>query len=62
MSVSDFYNAVTPGSCLSHGVGRGVYKILEEDEVLSANTYELEKLPNTSKGQPGILNEVRYNT
>ena len=33
MSVKDFYNAVTPGSSLSHGVGRGVYTIVEKSDI-----------------------------
>ena len=51
MSVKDFYNAVTPGSSLTHGVGRGVYTILNEDDVCSKNTYENEKLPTAAGWQ-----------
>ena len=59
MSVKDFYNAVTPGSSLTHGVGRGVYTALEKDDVCSSQTYENEKLPTERNGKPGLLNEVR---
>ena len=58
MSVKDFYNAVTPGSSLTHGVGRGVYTILGKDDICSATTYGHEKLPVESKGRPSLLNEV----
>ena len=59
MSVKDYYSAVTPGSSLTHGTGRGVYTILEDDEVTSSTTYENEKLP--TEGKPGIslLNEAK---
>ena len=59
MSVKDFYNAVTPGSSLTHGVGRGVYTVLGKDDICSQNTYENEKLPTESKGRPSLLNEVK---
>ena len=58
MSVKDFYNAVTPGSSLTHGVGRGVYTIQTKDEICSAHTYETEKLPTDGKPGPSLLNEV----
>ena len=57
MSVKDFYNSVTPGSSITHGVGRGVYAILNKDDVSSQTTYENEKLP--THGGPSILNEVQ---
>ena len=60
MSVKDFYNAVTPGSSLTHGVGRGVYTILGKDELCSSNTYENEKLPLERDGKPSLLNEVKF--
>ena len=60
MSVKDFYNAVTPGSSLTHGVGRGVYTILGKDDIRSATTYGHEKLPVESKGRPSLLNEVNF--
>lgn len=60
MSVKDFYNAVTPGSSLTHGVGRGVYTILGKDDICSATTYGHEKLPVESKGRPSLLNEVHF--
>ena len=58
MSVKDFYNAVTPGSSLTHGVGRGVYTILEKDDVCSSATYKNEKLPTERDGDVSLLNEV----
>ena len=58
MSVKDFYNAVTPGSSLTHGVGQGVYTILKKEEICSAKTYEDEKLPIQRKGEASLLNEV----
>ena len=58
MSVKDFYNAVTPGSSLTHGVGRGVYTIIDKDEIASAKTFENEKVPTEAKGRPSLLNEV----
>ena len=60
MSVKDFYNAVTPGSHLTHGVGRGTYVILTEDDVHSARLYEEEKIPDKKLRvhAPSILNEV----
>ena len=58
MSVKDFYNAVTPGSSLTHGVGRGVYTIIGDDEICSAKTFENEKVPTEKKGRPSLLNEV----
>lgn len=58
MSVKDFYNAVTPGSSLTHGVGRGVYTIIDKDEICSAKTFENEKVPTEKKGRPSLLNEV----
>ena len=59
MSVKDFYNAVTPGSSLTHGVGRGAYTILRKDDVSSETTYANENLPIDYKEGPGLLNEVR---
>ena len=59
MSVKDFYNAVTPGSSLSHGTGRGVYTILEEQDVKSSTTYDIEKVPTEHNGKYSLLNEVK---
>ena len=59
MSVKDFYNAVTPGSSLTHGVGRGVYTIVGKDDIGSAKIYENEKVPTEAKGRPSLLNEVK---
>ena len=58
MSVKDFYNAVTPGSTLTHGVGRGVYTVLEETDICSNKTYEEEKLPIVREGKDSLLNKV----
>ena len=58
MSVKDFYNAVTPGSSVTHGVGRGIYTVLGQEDVCSAATYGNEKLPLETKGKPSLLNEV----
>jgi len=59
MSVKDFYNAVTPGSSLTHGVGQGVYTIIDKDEICSAKTFENEKVPTEKKGRPSLLNEIQ---
>lgn len=59
MSVKDFYNAVTPGSSLTHGVGRGVYTILGKNDLCSSTTYQNEKLPIDHDGAPSLLNEVK---
>ena len=59
MSVKDFYNAVTPGSHLTHGVGRGAYILLTEEDIHSAKMYEEEKIPfSRVKGTTSLLNEV----
>ena len=58
MSVKDFYNAVTPGSSVTHGFGKGVYTTLGKDDVSSPETYENEKLPLETKERPSVLNEV----
>ena len=58
MSVKDFYNAVTPGSSVTHGVGRGVYTILRNDDVCSTGTYETEKLPIDYNDGHSLLNEA----
>ena len=60
MSVKDFYNAVTPGSTLTHGVGRGVYTIIADEEICTEKTYEEEKLPTVQGGEFGLLNNVGY--
>ena len=61
MSVKDFYNACTPWSTLTHGVGRGTYTLLNTDEITSAKTYEVEKLPPKPDGRYSLLNEVNEN-
>ena len=58
MNVSDFYNAVTPGSSLTHGVGRGVYTIIDEKDICSAQTYEDGKLPINEENHHSVFNEV----
>ena len=58
MSASDFYNAVTPGSSLTHGVGRGVYTIIDQNDICSAKTYEDGKLPIEEDSHSSVLNEV----
>ena len=60
MSVSDFYNSVTPGSSLSHGTGQGVYTIVDDGSVASSETYENEKLPMEHKEGSSLLNEVNF--
>ena len=60
MSVKDFYNAVTPGSSLTHGAGRGVYTILDKNDICSSGTYLLEKLPTERSKESCMLNEVKY--
>jgi len=59
MSVRDFYNAVTPGSSLSHGVGRGVYTIVKPDELRTSEMYQLEKLPTDRRNETSVLNEIQ---
>ena len=58
MSVKVFYNAVTPGSSMSHGVGRGVYTIVDKNDINSAKMYDDEKLPTERRGEISVLNEV----
>ena len=60
MSVSDFYNSVTPGSSLSHGTGQGVYTIVDVGTVAASETYENEKLPMEHKEGSSLLNEVNF--
>ncbi len=55
MSVKDFYNAVAPGSILTHGTGQGTYVIVTLDEITSGKTYETEKLPI----QDSVLNKIQ---
>ena len=56
MSASDFYNAVTPGSTLSHGTGRGVYTQVTLDEIHAKKLYDQEKIP-----MDGLLNKIQRN-
>ena len=58
MSVKDFYNAVTPGSSLGHGVGRGVYKLIDTKEICSQKMLDEENLPKQSRHEISVLNEV----
>ena len=60
MSVKDFYNAVTPGSTLTHGVGRGSYCLLGKDDICSERIYQNEKVPTDKKGRYSMLNEVTF--
>ena len=62
MSVKDFYNAVTPGSSLSHGVGRGVYTIVDKKEICSQKMFDEEKLPTERRKDISVLNEVTLMT
>lgn len=57
MSVSDFYNAVTPGSTLTNGTGRGVYTIVTNEEIHSKELYGMEKIPN-ERGE-SLLNNIQ---
>jgi len=59
MSVKDFYNAVTPGSSLSHGVGRGVYTIVDKNEICSQKMFDEEKLPIQRRKDISVLNEIQ---
>ena len=58
MSVKDFYNAVTPGSSLGHGVGRGVYTLIDKKEICSQKMLDEENLPTQSRQEKSVLNEV----
>ena len=58
MSVKDFYNAVTPGSSLGHGVGRGVYTLIDKKEISSQKMLDEENLPTQSRLEKSVLNEV----
>ena len=60
MSVKDFYNAITPGSHLTHGVGRGSYTLLREEDIHSVKLYEDEKIPDEKirADAPSVLNAV----
>lgn len=58
MSVSDFYNAVTPGSTLTHGTGRGVYTVLQEDDLTSPEMYENEKI-SCINDKDSVLNGIQ---
>jgi len=55
MSVSDYYNAVTPGSTLTHGTGRGVYTYVDQKDMESQELYDLNKLPM----EESMLNKVQ---
>ena len=60
MSVKDFYNAVVPGSSVTHGYGRGNYEILPLKELTSQKTYQSEKLP-IDRQEGSVLNDVKKN-
>ena len=57
MSAADFYNAVTPGSTLTHGTGRGVYTQLTQEEIHSQQLYDQEKIPCENS----LLNKIQEN-
>ena len=58
MSVKDFYNAVVPGSSVTHGYGRGNYEVIQRRDLCSQKTYDMEKLP-IRKEEGSVLNDVR---
>ena len=58
MSVKDFYNAVTPGSSLGHGAGRGVYTLIDKKEICSQKMIDAENLPTQTRQEKSVLNEV----
>ena len=58
MSVKDFYNAVTPGSSLGHGAGRGVYTLIDKKEICSQKMWDEENLPTQTRHEKSVLNEV----
>jgi len=59
MSVKDFYNAVTPGSSLGHGIGRGVYKLIGTKDICSQEMLDEESLPSQSRHGMSVLNEIQ---
>jgi len=59
MSVKDFYNAVTPGSSLGHGVGRGVYTLIDKKDICSQKMLDEENLPTQSRHEKSVLNEIQ---
>ena len=59
MSVKDFYNAVTPGSSLTHGVGRGSYALLTDEDIHNQTIYAKEALSDV-RSPTSVLNEVMF--
>ena len=60
MGVKDFYNAVTPGSSITHGTGlksESDYEKVTENDIHSPKLYEYERIPAGS-GHNSILNAV----
>ena len=55
MSVTDFYNAVTPGSHLQHGSGSGVYNVISEEDIHSKELLSKVRVPTNTYS---ILNQI----
>ena len=56
MGIKEFYNAVTPGSTITHGTGvkEDSFTKVTNDELVSAKLYESERIPVPHS----ILNKV----
>ena len=60
MSIKDFYNAVTPGSTITHGTGlksEADYFIVNDDDIESDKMYQKEEIPVPNS----ILNKIQRN-
>ena len=60
MSIKDFYNAVTPGSTITHGTGlksEADYSIVNDDDIESDKMYQKEEIPVPNS----ILNKIQRN-
>lgn len=60
MSIKDFYNAVTPGSTITHGTGlksEADYSIVNDEEIESDQMYQKEEIPVPNS----ILNKIQRN-
>merc|ERR1719411_569996 len=58
MSVKDFYNAISPGSLITHGTGlksEKDYTILTEEDLVSDKLYQSQELPVPNS----ILNKIQ---
>ena len=58
MSIKDFYNAVTPGSTITHGTGlksESDYSIVTVDDLQSDKVYQKEEIPVPNS----ILNRIQ---